>query len=190
MPGAPLLALSEKWEKTLNLSMPKNACTSTLPSPTLVEVPERTMRRVSILGVIVGGIVDVVTSNIVAIPIVIYVMAKNDLLHLPPHERQTALLAALHHGPALYITQVALGTLCSLLGGYIAALIARHDQPLNGALSSWLCIAMGIFTIFFSKTHVRSAEDIVLILLSPAVAYAGGYLRQAQARRRTSVAIA
>ena len=39
--------------------------------------------RVSLVGVVIGGITDVVSSSILAIPVVIYVMVKYDLSHAP-----------------------------------------------------------------------------------------------------------
>jgi hypothetical protein len=34
-----------------------------------------------------------------------------------------------------------LGTVGSIIGGYVGAWLAGHDETLNGALSSWLCLA-------------------------------------------------
>jgi hypothetical protein len=43
--------------------------------------------RVSIAGVVIGGMTDVVSSSILGIPLVIYVMVKFDLLHAPGGSR-------------------------------------------------------------------------------------------------------
>jgi hypothetical protein len=41
------------------------------------------MGKVSIKGVLVGGIVDVVTSVVLGLPFAIYAMSKVDLSHTP-----------------------------------------------------------------------------------------------------------
>ena len=86
-------------------------------------------------------------------PVVIYVMVKHDLLHAP---NGSAAIASLIHSSAwLYGLQLTIGLGCSVLGGYVAAWIAKHDEPLNGLLSSFLCAAIGSIPCSRAKTHNR-----------------------------------
>jgi hypothetical protein len=136
--------------------------------------------RVSIVGVAIGGITDVVSSSLLAIPVVIYVMVKYDLLHAP--NGPAAIASSIHSSAWLYGLQLTIGLACSVLGGYVAAWIAKHDELLNGLLSSFLCTAIGIYSVFSGKDSQSVIVQISLLLASPAFAFLGGYLRQTQKR--------
>jgi hypothetical protein len=83
---------------------------------------------------------------------------------------------------------MALGCLCSVLGGYVAARIAKHDLLLNGALSSFLCLASGLYAIFFARHEDIQVWKIILgEILSPSLGLAGGYLCLLQKRRVRTV---
>jgi len=134
--------------------------------------------KVSFVAVLIGGLTDVVSSSIFAIPVVIYAMVKYDLLHAP---NNSALIASSIHSSAwLYGLQLTIGMGCSVLGGYVAARIAKHDELLNGLLSSFLCITFGIYPLLLNKDSHSVLKQISFLLISPACALLGGYLRQMQ----------
>lgn len=134
--------------------------------------------RVSFVGVAIGGITDVVSSSILGLPLVIYVMVKFDLLHAPGGS--AAITSAIHSAGWLYGLELTIGLVCSVLGGYVAASIAKHDELLNGLLSSFLCIAIGVYSIFAGKDSQSRLVQMLLLAASPLCALLGGYLRQAQ----------
>jgi hypothetical protein len=136
--------------------------------------------RVSILGVVIGGITDVATSSILAMPVVIYEMVKYDLLHAP--NGPAAIASSIHSSVWLYGLQLTIGLGGSLLGGYVAAWIAKHDEPLNGLLSSFLCTAIGIYSLLSGKDSQSVLVQILLVSAAPVFAFLGGYLRQSQKR--------
>jgi len=136
--------------------------------------------RVSILGIASGGIADVVLSNLLAIPVVIYVIVKYDPLHSP--NGAAAIASSIHSSPWLYGLQLTIGLGCSVLGGYFAAWIAKHDEPLNGLLSSFLCVAIGVYSVFSGKDSQPLLIQIILLAAAPAFAFLGGYFRQSQRR--------
>ncbi len=136
--------------------------------------------RVSILGVVIGGITDVVASSLLAIPLVIYVVVKNDLLHA--HKGSAAIASSIHSSAWLYGLQLAIGLGCSVLGGYVAAWIAKHDELLNGLLSSFLCTAIGVYSVLSGKDSQSVLVQIFLLTTAPAFAFLGGYARQKQKR--------
>ena len=74
---------------------------------------------------------------------------------------------------------------CSVLGGYVAGLIARHGHLLNGALSSWLCLALGIYTLAAGKNSHSVGIEILMLALSPVLAFCGGYIGQRRTGRTT-----
>jgi len=136
--------------------------------------------RVSIVSVVIGGITDVVASGVLALPVVIYVMVKNDLLHSA--KGPSAIASSIHSSGWLYGLQLGIGLGCSVLGGYVAAWMAKHDELLNGLLSSFLCTAIGVYSIMSGKDSQAVHVQIFLLGAAPAFAFFGGYLRQTQKR--------
>src|ERR1700690_3317655 len=118
--------------------------------------------RVSFVGVAIGGITDVVASSLLAIPLVIYVTVKYDLLHAPGGS--AAIAASIHSSAWLYGLQLAIGLGCSVLGGYIAARTAKHDELLNGLLSSFLCTAIGVYSISARKDSQSMLTQVFLLI--------------------------
>lgn len=134
------------------------------------------MRRISIKGVLIGGVVDVVSSILFDIPVSLYMLSKVDFRHLAPDKIQAAVVAATHAHPGVHTLEMLLGLLGSVLGGYMAALIARHNFLLNGALSAWLCISLGIGGLALGVDADPLKTQILLMVASPLGGLLGGYL--------------
>jgi hypothetical protein len=135
------------------------------------------MSKVSLKGVLVGGITDVGATIILGVPLaLIFVVAKVDFVHMPKDQVQAAVAAAIHGNTFLYAVQVLIGAACSVLGGYVAARIAKHDELLNGALSSFLCIGMGLYSVVGGKDSSSLPVQLLLLLASPVLGLLGGYL--------------
>ena len=77
-----------------------------------------------------------------------------------------------------------IGALCSFLGGYIAARLARHDEKLNGTVSSVLSLASGIIAIAIGHNPDQLVIQIVSLPLKPLFGFAGGAFRLAQVRAK------
>ena len=146
------------------------------------------MKTVSLGGMIVGGIVDIVSTGIFALPLTIYLMMKFNLLLVPPDQMQTAMAAAIHSSLILLVVQYLPGTAGSILGGYAAALIAARSELLNGALSAFLCVAIGIYAWINIKIPVPAYQHVLGFVLSPALGMLGGYCRLVQVRSRVGIA--
>ena len=128
---------------------------------------------------------------VLALPVTFYVMSRLDIAHIPQDRLAAALTAAMKRNPLIYGIQLALGMACSVLGGYVAGLIARHDHMLNGALSSWLCLALGIYTLAGGKNSHSVGMEILMLASSPVLALCGGYIanrRRAPALRAEAIA--
>ena len=138
------------------------------------------MKKISIKGVLVGGVTDIVATNILTLPILIYATNKLDLARASPEQLQ----AALHANTSLYALQLLIGFGCSALGGYVAAWLAKHDELLNGPLSSFLCMAFGIYSLAASPGSNYRWEELLLLPASPACGLLGGYLRRRQRQAR------
>jgi hypothetical protein len=81
--------------------------------------------------------------------------------HLPKAQAPEALSAALA-APFPHWWLLIGGCLCSILGGYVAAWLAKHDELLNGALSAWLCIAFGIAAFGASVRGGTPVWEVIL----------------------------
>jgi hypothetical protein len=135
------------------------------------------MKKVSIKGVVIGNILDIVSSNIVAIPVVMYVLASAQM-GSPSDQEAGAIKGILKASTFFFVATTVLGGLCSVLGGYVSARIAKHDEVLNGTLASILCVGLGVYAIVNGTGS--SWLHILYLPLSPALAALGGYLRSRQ----------
>jgi hypothetical protein len=135
------------------------------------------MKPVSFKGVAIGNVVDIVASNVVAVPVMIYVLVSARV-DLSDHGAVTELLKT---STVFLAASSILGGLCSILGGYVSARVAKHDEVLNGALASILCVALGIYAVVNGTG--RLWLDVLYLPLSPALAALGGYLRARQPAR-------
>jgi cell shape-determining protein MreD len=132
--------------------------------------------RVSIKGVVIGGIVDVVTSSLLGIPFVIYAMLRIDVSHTPSSQVSTAVIKFIHASPALFAGELFVGLMCSVLGGYVAAWLAKRDELLNGVLSSFLCETMGVYAVMTGRDSNPHWLQFLLFVASPLAAALGGDL--------------
>jgi hypothetical protein len=140
------------------------------------------MRRVSVKGVLVGGLLDIVLSMVLGIPLVIYAMATANLAGTPRDQLGAALAASIHARPVLYGTQLLIGVACTCFGGYVAAWIATRDEVLHGLLSSLVCVAVGVVSLATGMQHERAVTQVALFALTLAAGTLGGYLRSRRNR--------
>jgi hypothetical protein len=89
-----------------------------------VVVQRADMKRVSFKGVAIGNVVDIVASNIVMVPVMIYVLASAKTGSPPDHDA-ASVTEALKTSNVFLATSKILGGLCSVLGGYVSARIRR-----------------------------------------------------------------
>ena len=137
------------------------------------------MSAISIKAVIVGAIADVVTSTILGIPFGVYVVASSDLSKLHGAALRSAVLASIHGSPVLYALQLTIGAGASILGGYVAARLAKSHIRLNGVLASWLCVGIGVSALFYDQEVMAPAVLLALILATPLLYLLGASLRSA-----------
>src|SRR5215467_3597633 len=141
------------------------------------------MRRISIKGVVAGGITDIACTFILTLPVLGYVIISSGVLRLPDEQaRVAAVTAALQGNLRLYGILILIGAGCSILGGYVAARLAKHDELLNGLLSALFCIAIGFYSILSDKSFGSLLWHAALIIVSALSALLGGYLRLRQVR--------
>ena len=126
------------------------------------------MRRVSIKGVLIGSIAEIAAS-IVFLSLVFIVIFL--------HSGRTA-YGTFHRHPAAYLLLEVSGLVFSAFGGYLAAWVAKHDELLNGGLSSFLCVLSSLFQILAGRSTYTAA--FLTLAAVPACGVLGGYLRITQ----------
>lgn len=126
------------------------------------------MKKLSISAILLGGIADVVGTSILAMPLFLYTVLKYGAVHGP---------RALHESALLTMGQWLIGIAGSMLGGYVAAWIAGHDELLNAALSAYLCVGIGVISWFGGAIATATPERLLELALAPLFAAAGGYLK-------------
>jgi hypothetical protein len=125
--------------------------------------------KISIRGVFVGGVVDIVLSVACWTAFSSYEISK-----IVPSQRigrhwADPMIAAGHTNLLLHLAYL----VCSMVGGYLAAMIAKGHEHLNGALASWLRVGFGILGMLIEPRWL----DAFMLVAGPLCAFMGGDLR-------------
>jgi hypothetical protein len=69
---------------------------------------------------------DVALTSVLGILLAVYVIASRGWGHIPPDQLSRALVAVMREDRLLHTAQLAIGFGCSVLGGFVAAWIAKE----------------------------------------------------------------
>ena len=138
------------------------------------------MSRISVRAILIGGIVDTLLTLVLLLPIMAWVGVGAGVFELPDAQQSAALARAFEENYGAYIAGVLLGSMSSMVGGYVAARIADRAHLLNGALSAWFCFVLTVYGVLFDRSSLTSLWYLLFLPLGPALAALGG----AEARRR------
>lgn len=142
------------------------------------------MSKRSLVGVLVGGVTNIVAANLLGVPIGAYVILKTEALEMPHSVQKAAYLDALHANPALFALSLATWGLSSILDGYVAARVAKENEVVVGALSSWACIALAANAFVHGLSGQPIWQFLVWLPGSPLLGALGGYVTQRTTRRK------
>ena len=142
--------------------------------------------KLSAKGVLLGAVADIVTTNVLAIPV--FVVLDIRLARSAPGAAPT--VAALTHmmqsSHGVYVTLLVLGSLASVFGGWVAGRVARRAEVLNGAASAVACVSLGVYAMIRYPQSAPLWEHIGFLVLSPVLGAIGGILER---RRSTRAAL-
>lgn len=138
------------------------------------------LKKISFKGVLLGAIADVGGSNIWSIIAVMYLFSNYHILSLPQNQQANRLQSLMAHDPILFFLNMLVGGGFSILGGYIAARIAKHDELLHGTLSSFLCVLFSFLALGSAPIYVV----LIAIIGNPLLGFIGGYLRLWEQKRK------
>jgi hypothetical protein len=133
-------------------------------------------RAVSLKGVLLGGMADFVATNILVFPIMVVARFKLQAPQLSGHELSTALLHLIETTPWLHAAKLGSGLASCMLGGYVAARIAKRYDVLNGALSAWLGVALTSYDLAMRSGSAHVVATLTLMVAGVVCAACGGYL--------------
>ena len=139
------------------------------------------MRRISFLALLVGGAVSYVAPAIVAMLVGmgagIWIAATT---HSAPSITQTDIILNPYYYYGILVVQL----ICAFLGGHLAGVTARHDEALNGLLSS---LAVVLISVSFHALDPHPLAIHILKIAGIVLASAlGGYARTVVVRRKAS----
>jgi hypothetical protein len=136
------------------------------------------MNKISIPAVISGAIMDMVATFVLVIPLTFYEMSRHHLLklQLPPDQAQAAVKAAFAGDITWQLTGFLIGAVGSVIGGYMAGKIAKHNEMLNGSLTCVLCVGFGLISGLRGTSINPTWLHIVTFFLAPALGALGGYI--------------
>lgn len=147
------------------------------------------MRKISIGGILLGGITDIVSTFVLGLPTGLVALSRLDYAHIPQERLHGAIAAALA-APSVFAAQTFAGLIGSFLGGVVAAGVARRNELLNGALSAVLCISLGIVVLITGHNQYPLWLDMLGMVAGPAAGLAGGSaVRSVRLRRRLPVSV-
>ena len=124
---------------------------------------------ISFKGVIIGAVFDIVVSGLLG---GVFLIAVWHTFHGELSGSPVEQIKSLSAEPAVYWTAFIIGCVVSVVAGYISASIAGQAELLNGALSSFLCVALTAL-----DSH-GSTWNLLMIAASPCFGLIGGYLCQ------------
>jgi hypothetical protein len=142
------------------------------------------MRTRAAVGIIVGGVTDILATNVFTLPLMIYIGATGDFAGVPTEQMGARAISIMQGSSSLQIAGWMLGLSATILGGYVAARIARADEVRHGAFSAWLCMSLGVYALFSHATPAAPMwQHLLALVLAPTFGALGGLLRKRQIDR-------
>ena len=136
------------------------------------------MARVSAKGVVIGGVLGVGATYTLSIPLMGIILLRMRLTALPEAQGDAAMMQALRPGGPYFVVGLLMGSASGILGGYVAARIPKHDECLNGAMSAWLAMVLGMYGWATGSVAGSTVEHIGYLVLSPVAGALGGFLER------------
>ncbi|HEY4640888.1 MAG TPA: hypothetical protein VII75_06050 [Thermoanaerobaculia bacterium] len=136
------------------------------------------MEKVSPLAVLAGAIIDFGTTLTFSFVIMICFVVTH---------RHQRLLDATHTTPVRTL-QFVLGCGCSILGAYIAGVLAKRAEILNGLLATTLPELLSWLVSLGRPSHTPRIWLVLGVIAMPVMGLFGGWLAHLQARRSEAAA--
>jgi hypothetical protein len=140
------------------------------------------MRGLSGAAIVLGGIVDVFLSSVLGVAVVFEAVYTRGLNRVPKEQLQGVITSLMHSDAKLYAAQMTIGFGCSVIGGFVAASIAKERRILNGVLACWLSVGIAIVSVIRRYDTISLAVHAALVAATPLCYLAGATIRQKMSR--------
>lgn len=134
-----------------------------------------TLEKLSPDAILIGSLVDVLGTSIASIPVVIYVLLKIDFAIESIPQLQNLLLT----DPVAVTYGWIVGSAFSVLGGYVAARMAKQHLLVHAALTSVFCIFTAVSSLNGLIATVPT-YTVLALFATPLLTLIGGYIRLRQ----------
>ena len=140
--------------------------------------PEKS--KISINAILVGALADHIVSLFVGAISIIYLIVK----YHPPLTTETlpTTLNLFFTDPVLLTVSLILGGFADILGGYIAAKVAKRNYLLNAFLTSFLCVLLNLS----ESDKIPFMFTLVGVIGTPILTTVGGYIYSVRNRRKVA----
>jgi hypothetical protein len=133
-----------------------------------------------IVGVLVGGVLSLVASNLLSIPLVIHAINETR-----GDNSDYAVINFIKADAFLFFIQILIDIVSSILAGYVAAWISKEKELIVGTLSSFLSVGFAAFHLFSGFYTAFELSTIFDIFITPFFGLFGGYVRYRQTSQLT-----
>lgn len=133
------------------------------------------------IGIVIGAVVDIASTGLFS---TLLTFNRVSAAGLSGEEYERAIERAMLDDPILFGAQLLIGSACSVLGGYMAARIARANELLNGGFSSFLCLWFSIESLHAGNSLLPVWLHVLWFPITPALAVLGGYICLKTKKRR------
>jgi hypothetical protein len=144
-------------------------------------------RKISFIGITVAGIIDIFGSSVFSAILIVIAIGLSGPNQITSMDSYMKIAQLVQTNPLLHLVSFLGGGFFSILAGYIAASIAKHDELLNGALSSLFCELSGICSLLSGTASLSLFSVLLGIVIDPCLGLLGGYLRLLQVKRKNVV---
>jgi len=142
---------------------------------------EAFLARIKIRPVLVGGLVDFMLTTMLVIPFSMIA------LQVGFHGMNSEEIAS---QPWYLVVSMFLGLIGSLVGGYVAALLAKKEEVLHGLLAAtWLNTIWGLMDLTSASHQMPRLLAALGLFLGPAFGALGGAIRAMHQTANGSAAI-
>ena len=134
------------------------------------------MSSISVKGIVVGALFDIIVTFVTSIALVLGFAASAESI-------QPETFDQMYDDQSFYVVGTFGGCLVSIVAGYLAARIAGRGELINGALATTISTIILIPLMLIGDSGdsgAFSAPDVILLAITPLLGLFGGYLRMRQ----------
>jgi nitrate/nitrite transporter NarK len=126
------------------------------------------IKKISILAIVIGIIVDMVGTMIASSIFTVIFVTTN---HLDIHKIKELNINNLYISLSMII-----GFIFSILGGFIAARIAKQSKLMHSAVIGIACELLGVYTILAGNSVLPTWYHVMAFIITIPVSMCGGLL--------------